>query len=144
MCPENIRSHIVNGKSEFVVPSESGLEVSDGRIGEPIPSESDAPETASFPTSIKAVGEPVVRLHQGLSDISVGFLTEILECPATFVASKKDALAGYTVTLSCAMTNSQYASLVTALSTPGKAATVDVAFEPTTPNLVQQDTAPNT
>jgi len=146
MC-EKIREHSVNGRTEFVVPSESGLDVSDGRIGEPIPSESDAPETVPEPMPIKVAGARVVRHHKGLSDISVSLLHVTEERPGSFVALKREGLVGYTVTLSCDMTSTQYAALISTLETTpsggGGNVTVGLDFEPMTPNLVQPDTAPS-
>jgi len=144
MC-EKIREHVVNGKSEFVVPSESGSDISDGRIGEPIPSESDAPPTAAVLTDIDVAGAQLVRHHKGLTDILVGSLMIAQEAPATFSALKLAALGGYTVTLSCVLTSSQYGALIATLEMGtiglGESGSVGVDFEPTTPNLVPQDTA---
>jgi len=114
--------------------SENGLGTSPGPIGEPSHSAPD--------------GETMVRLHQGLSTISVSTLLDLTECPGTFVASKRGALDGYTVTLSCALTSSQYGQLVEMLSnTPvqtGAGVSVGLKFAPMTPNLVQLDTAQST
>jgi len=132
MCPR-IREHTVNGKSEYVVPSESGLNLSDGRIGEPIP--------------LEETGAQMVRHHKGLSTISVSTLLMTQELPGTFCALKREDLEGYTVTLSCDLTSASYAALISMLETTpsmvGPGVSVAVVFEPTTPNLVPQDTAQN-
>jgi len=148
MCP--IREHEVNGKPVYVVPSDYGLNNSDGRIGEPIPSESGAPESApeDTPASVDEAGVRMVRHHRGRSDISVSFLHLTEACQGTFTALKGGPLEGYTVTLSCALTSTKYADLIRMLettpSTPGKTVSVVVKFEPTTPNLVPSTIAPST
>jgi len=110
-------------------PSQDGLRTSPGPIGGPSLSEQ--------------LSEMTVRLHQGLSHISVGSLTLTKDVPGTFTALKREDLGGYTVMLSCALTSSQYAALIAALEGPptalGENASVAVEFEPLTPNLVPYD-----
>jgi len=147
MC-EKIKEHVVNGKKEYVVPSENGLDVSDGRIGEPLPSESDAWKTADIPIVTNEAGASLVRHHKGLTDISASSLWVAEETPGTFSVLKREGLEGYMVTLSCVLTSSQYAALIATLeSTPtrsGRGVSVAVEFAPMTPNLVQPITAEST
>lgn len=90
-------------------------------------------------------GATLARHQKGLSTISAGSLILIEECPGTFSALKRGALEGYTVTLSCDLTSSDYAGLLATLgnspSGPGKSVSVAVKFEPMTANLVQHSTA---
>jgi len=113
--------------------SENGSAASLGPTGEPSPSGQHLVS--------------MVRQHKGLSDISVSSLLVMDKCPATFTALKLDALDGYTVTLSFGLTSSQYGDLISMLeanaSLDGDNVSVGVKFEPTTPNLVPQDTAPS-
>ena len=115
-------------------PLESGLADSNGPTGEPLPSEGS--------------GVRMVRRHHGLSTISVSSLILTERVPGTFVALKGVGLGEYTVTLSLGLTSTQYAALIATLEqqpgTPGGNVSVGVKFEPTTQNLVPQDTAPST
>jgi len=99
------------------------------------------------PSLSEKLSELTVRLHQGLSTISVGLLIERKECPATFTALKRGDLGGYTVMLSCVLTSSEYADLISLMETAptldGETASVDVKFVPMTPNLVPPTTAPS-
>jgi len=121
-----IREHT----DQLPLSSEPGSPNSNGATGEPSPSE--------------LLSGTVVRHHKGRTSICTGLLTRTQDLPGTFTALKREDLEGYMVTLSCVLTNTQFASMLNALSTPGNTATVDVRFEPMTPNLVPQDTAPNT
>jgi len=107
----------------------------------------DSPGPTGEPSLSERLSEMAVRLHQGLSSILVGSLTLTDECPATFTALKRVDLGGYTVMLSCVLTSSQYSALIAAMETTsvvdGRSATVEVKFEPLTPNLVPPTTAPS-
>lgn len=120
--------------SPFKPRSVIGSMDSRGPIGEPSRLESD--------------GATPVRLHQGLSTISVSSFLMKEDVPATFVALKREHLAGYMVTLSCVLTNMEYGILIDSLERSagivGESVSVGVKFEPTTPNLVQPTTAPST
>jgi len=115
-------------------PSVNGSTASPGPIGEPSP--------------LERLGARLARHHKGLSTISLGISTVQRECPGTFSALRKGGLEGYTVTLSCDLTSSQYADLIATLernvTLDGGGVTVDVEFEPMTPNLVPPTTAPST
>jgi len=127
---------------------ENGSGSSPGLTGEPLPSESDAGTDADGITPINGAGVRMVRRHQGLTDMSVSSLCLAEKLPGTFVALKREGLDGYTVMLSCALTSSEYASVISTLETMpsmlGRPVSVGVRFEPTTPNLVPPDTAPST
>lgn len=108
----------------------------------------DSPGPTGEPSLSERLGELTVRLHQGLSTISAGFSMGKLECPGTFTALKRGDLGGYTVMLSCYLTSSNYSALIAMLETTptldGASVTVDVTFEPMTPNLVPPTTVPST
>ena len=114
-------------------PSANGSTDSHGQTGPPSLSEK--------------LSELTVRLHQGLSHMSVGSLSTTRDVPGTFTALKRDGLDAYTVMLSCVLTSTQYAALIGALEGPqtalGESVSVGVDFVPTTPNLVQPTTAPS-
>ncbi len=114
--------------------SDNGSTDSRGPTGEPSPS--------------AELSDLMVRLHHGVSDISVGSLLIQTIAPGTFVALKAGPLDGYTVTLSFALTSSYYATLIEALERTsgiaGENVSVAVKFEPTTQNLAQSTTAPST
>lgn len=92
------------------------------------------------PSLSARLSEMAVRVHQGLSHMSVASLSLTHDVPGTFTALKKEGLDGYTVMLSCALTSTQYAALIAALEGPqivlGGGASVELEFEPLTPNLV--------
>jgi len=101
-----------------------------------------------LPLRSDSSGARMVRHHKGLTDMLVGSLKVNQEGLGIFTALKRDGLEGFIVTLSCALTNSEYATLVSTLEarplTLGENASVAVRFEPTTPNLVPATTAPST
>lgn len=114
--------------------SQSGSTDSLGPTGEPLP--------------LAARGATLVRRHQGLSTISVGFLILHEEVPATFLALKQDDSDVYMVTLSFALTSIGYANFIQTLEgisgIDGENVTVVVKFEPTTQNSVRPTIAPST
>lgn len=154
MCPIKIEDSKNALDAAFADPRQLSMLSGNGSValsgvtGEPSPSDQDAHDPVCDRMSTKQVGASVVRQHRGLMDISVGSLWLTEECPGTFCALKLDGLGGYMVTLSFGLASSHYAALISMLeSTPGlngDVVSVDVSFEPTTPNLVPQDTAPNT
>ena len=114
-------------------PSDNGSTDSHGQTGPP-----------SLSAQLSAL---TVRLHRGLSHLSVGSLTMTGDVPGTFTALKQADSEGFTLMLSCALTSSQYAALIAALEGPptalGESVSVGVEFEPLTPNLAQPTTAPS-
>jgi len=154
MCPTKIEDSAAALAKALADPrqlsllSADGSPDSSGATGEPSPSASDAPPDAPETTPTDEAGGTVVRLQRGRSSISAGFLHLTEDAPATFVVLKREGLDGFMVTLSSVMTSSQYGALIstleTTLSADGTNASVGVNFVPTTPNLVQPDTAPNT
>ncbi len=128
---------------------ENGLTDSPGPTGPPSHSELDAPDIApaTIPEIADEDGVSLVRHHKGLSSIQASFLHLSEACPGTFSALRRGALDGYTVTLSCNLTSTEYAALVQTLettpSTVGESVSVALKFEPMTPNLVPPTTAPN-
>ena len=137
MCPRNKQQGHYMAKLKDMggpwKPSETGSMDSIGVIGGPSLSD---PGSATL-----------VRQHRGLSSISVGSLILNEKRPAIFSASKPGGSDEYMVTLSCAMTSTQYAVLISALEKgPGLVGTnvsVVVSFVPTSPNEVQRTTAPS-
>jgi len=107
----------------------------------------DSPGPTGEPSLSEPIGARAVRVHKGLSDISVASLLIEGSAPATFVALKREGLEGYMVTVSSALTSSKYAALIGRLErTPGiagESVSVGVTFEPMTPNLVPPSTAPS-
>jgi len=145
MCPGNLPTHrkltfVERMKADSLaaedsqMPLDNGLESSSGPIGEPSLSES--------------LGGRLVRHHQGRSTISASLFNLIEDVPGTFFALNRGDLEGFTVMLSCVLTNTQYAVLIQTLETipsiRGRPVLVDVRFEPTTQNSVPLDTAPST
>jgi len=102
----------------------------------------------SEPSLSGRLSEMTVRLHRGLSHLSVTGLTLTEDVPGTFTALKRADLDGFTVMLSCALTSSQYAALISNLeggpTALGENASVGVVFEPSTPNLVRPTIALST
>jgi len=137
MCPrterrKGIRMGDTHRKDECE-SSETGSTPSPGPTGEP---------------SLSAqLSEMTVRLHHGVSHLSVASLSMTHDIPGTFTALKRGALEGYTLMLSCGLTSSQYAALINALervSTDlGSGVSVALEFEPMTPNLAPYITAPS-
>lgn len=150
---DKLRAQIYRGlptreDSRLETPSGNGLTDSPGPTGPPSPSEPDAENGVDSITSTPPVGATLVRHHSGLSDLSVSFFHLTQERPGTFIAWKLDDLDAYTVMLSCDMTSSSYAALISTLertrSDGGRPVTVELAFKPTTANLVRRTTAPST
>jgi len=108
----------------------------------------DSPGPTGGPSLSDQLSEMTVRLHRGVSHLSVASLSLTQDVPATFTVLKLGALAGYTVMLSCGLTSLQYGALIVALEGPatelGDGASVGLEFEPTTPNLVRPTIAPST
>jgi len=125
--------------------SANGLTDSSGPTGQPSPSESDVPLTASSNTATKAVGVSLVRRHQGHARISTGFLTSCPADQAIFIALREDHGEGAVmVTLSLKLDSVQWRQLERALTMPGASGSVDVSFEPTTPNEAPPTTVEST
>jgi len=123
------------------------------RKNNPLPEPSESGSTPSpGPTGGHSLSATLsaltVRLHKGLSHMSVGSLSLTHDVPGTFTALKRDDLGGYTLMLSCALTSSQYAALIAALEGPstalGESVSVGLEFVPMTPNLAPPSTAPST
>lgn len=134
---------------ESKLSSENGYMGSSGPTGAPSPSDLDAPAPVKSPTNIELDGVTAVRLHHGLSTISVGGLEiDVRDVQGSFTALKVEDSGGYMVTLSCVLTATEYSLLVDRLgagkltskrimlSETGEPDSVDVRFVPTTPNLV--------
>jgi len=141
MCPEKPNKHA----SSFEIPRHP--DQIDPPLGPSDNGSTDSPGPTGPPSLSAQLSEMTVRLHQGLSHLSVASLNVTEDVPGTFTALKRADLGGFTVMLSCALTSSQYAALIARLeggpTALGENVSVELAFEPLTPNLVQPTTAPS-
>ena len=103
----------------------------------------DSPGPTGEPSRSDRLSERTVRLHQGLSHLSVASLSLTRDVQGTFTALKRGDSDGYTVMLSCALTSTEYAALLAALegspTALGQPVSVELEFAPMTPNLVRYD-----
>jgi len=149
MCPK-IRDHPDQLPLPLLNPERrSGARQGVGCRSEPSESGSTPSPGPTGPPSLSdRLSDMTVRLHQGLSHMSVGSLSATRDIPGTFAALKKGGLDGYTLMLSCALTSTEYGALIAALEGPptvlGESVSVALEFVPTTPNLVPPTTAPST